>query len=242
MAERTAELAAANRELEAFISAVSHDLRAPLRAIAGFTQALEEDFGVHLDPRGGAHLSRIQAATRRMQRMIDELLRLARVSRPELHRDSVDLSALAAAVASELREAGPRRDVEFHIPDGLVAIGDAALLRIVLDNLLGNAWKYTGKKRRARIEFGAFEEGDSRVFFVRDDGVGFDPAQADKLFAPFGRLHPASDFEGTGVGLAMVQRAIHRHGGRVWAEGSVNGGATFYFTLGSRDGTWHRES
>lgn len=232
VAQRTEELARANGELEAFSFSVSHDLRAPLRAIRGFATALEEDCAPDLDTPCREHLNRIQASAERMQRLIDEMLHLSRVSRSDLHRAPVDLSAMAAAVAAELREAEPLRVVDLRIAGGHWVYGDAVLLRVVLDNLLGNAWKYTSRKSEARIEFGCTGGSGEQVFFVRDDGVGFDPSRADRLFAPFRRLHSAAEFEGTGVGLATVQRVIHRHGGRIWAESRVGEGAAFYFTLG----------
>jgi light-regulated signal transduction histidine kinase (bacteriophytochrome) len=177
----------------------------------------------------------VRAATQRMAQLINDMLNLSRVTRAEMRRESVDLSALARIVAAELQQAAPERRVEFAISDGITAVGDARLLRVVLENLLGNAWKFTGKHPGARIEFGALHPngagGGHPIYFVRDDGAGFDMAYADKMFGVFQRLHDASEFEGTGIGLASVQRIINRHGGRVWAEGQVERGATFYFTL-----------
>jgi PAS domain S-box-containing protein len=247
--ERTTQLEAANKELEAFSYSVSHDLRAPLRHIDGFSTMLLEDYSEKLDDTGRRYLDRIQAGCQRMGQLIDDLLALSRVSRQPLRRDRVDLSALARGVAAELRAANPDRTVDVVVADGIAAHGDASLLRVVLQNLLGNAWKYTAKHPRARIEFGmsAGERGSAgagessatrlpsncpAVFFVRDNGAGFDPLFADKLFAPFQRLHSPAEFEGTGIGLAMVARIIRRHGGQVWAEGAVGQGATFYFSLG----------
>lgn len=231
LARRYAELEAANRELEAFSYSVSHDLRAPLRAIDGFSQALLEDCELRLDDQGRDYLRRIRAATRRMGDLIDDLLALSRVTRQEMRRERVDLSALARSVVAQLRRLEPARSVEVVIADGLEAEGDSHLLRLVLENLLGNAWKFTGRQPEARIEFGAVDEGSRPAFFVRDNGVGFDMAYADKLFAPFQRLHAMSDFPGTGIGLATVQRIVARHGGRVWAVGEEGKGATFFFTL-----------
>ena len=226
-----AQLEAANAELDAFAYSVSHDLRAPLRSIDGFSLALLDDSGERLDQAGRDHLKRVRAATQRMGVLIDDLLRLARVSRAELQRAPVDLSALARSVVAELARGAPERQVEVAIADGLVADADPRLLRVVFENLLGNAWKYTGKQPGGRIEVGTGQRDGERAFYVRDDGVGFDMAYAGKLFGAFQRLHSGAEFEGTGVGLATVQRIVHRHGGRVWAESAVGQGATFYFTL-----------
>ncbi len=232
VAERTAELAAANRELEAFSYSVSHDLRAPLRSIDGFSQAVLEDYAGKLDDQGRDYLSRVRTATQHMGHLIDDLIKLARVARAEIRRETVDLSALAGEVLAELQKSEPGRRVECRIEPGLTAGGDARLLRVVLDNLLGNAWKFTGRQPRPCIEFGAIRDTDGApAFFVRDNGAGFDMTYAGKLFGAFQRLHTLSEFPGTGVGLATVQRIVHRHGGRVWAEGAVEKGATFYFTL-----------
>ncbi|MGB8993410.1 MAG: MASE3 domain-containing protein [Desulfobaccales bacterium] len=226
------ELEVTNRELESFTYSVSHDLRAPLRWISGFARALEEDCAPQLDSQGQGYLQRIQEAVRQMGELIDALLLLSRMARAEMRRQPVDLSAQAQAIAADLKGADPERRVEVIIEDGLTAEGDPTMLRAVLENLLGNAWKFTGKVPRARIEFGALPPAaDNRGFFVRDNGAGFDMAYVDKLFGAFQRLHGTSDFAGTGIGLATVQRIIHRHGGRVWAEGVVGQGATFYFTL-----------
>ena len=232
VAERTAELAAANRELEAFSYSVSHDLRAPLRSIDGFSQAVLEDYADRLDDQGRDYLGRVRAATQHMGHLIDDLIKLARVARAEIKREVVDLSALAGEVLAALRKSEPGREVECRIEPGLTAKGDARLLRVVLDNLLGNAWKFTGRQPQPRIEFCATRGTDGEpAFFVRDNGAGFDMTYAGKLFGAFQRLHTLSEFPGTGVGLATVQRIVHRHGGRVWAEGAVGKGATFYFTL-----------
>jgi len=221
-----------NKELEAFSYSVSHDLRAPLRAIVGFSQALLEDHVDQLDVVGQRLLERVCDGGRRMGRLIDDLLELSRLSRAEMRRVPVDLSGLAREVERGLRDAEPDRRVEVTVAPGLSAQGDPQLLRVALQNLLGNAWKYTGKKERARIELGALgANGAPPTFFVKDDGAGFDARYADKLFAPFQRLHAAHEFAGTGIGLATVQRIVQRHGGRIWAEGMVDEGATFYFTL-----------
>jgi signal transduction histidine kinase len=228
---RTAQLNAFNRELEAFSYSVSHDLRAPLRSIDGFSKILLEDYADELDEEGNDYLKRVRAASQRMGQLIDDLLDLSRMTRSEMRREGVDLSDLAKSIAEELKRSEPERRVEFLIEGGLLVEGDKSLLRVVLENLLRNAWKFTGKQTHARIEFGASEQEDERAYFVRDNGAGFDMAYADKLFGAFQRLHGGSEFEGTGIGLATVQRIIHRHGGRVWAEGRVGYGATFYFTL-----------
>lgn len=226
-----AELEASNRELEAFSYSVSHDLRAPLRSIDGFSQALLEDCFDKLDPQGKDYLQRVRAASQRMARLIDDVLKLSRITRSEMRRDAVDLSAMANEIVAELKRTEPKRNVEVVVAPRLRTHGDAALLRVALENLLGNAWKFTGTRRRARIEFGAVHRDGKTSYFVRDNGVGFDQAYAGKLFTPFQRLHASDQFSGTGIGLATVQRAVARHGGRVWAEGAVDKGATFYFTI-----------
>jgi len=232
--ERTAQLEATNKELEAFSYSVSHDLRAPLRGIDGFSRVLEEDFAGKLDETGRSHLQRVRAAAQRMGALIDDMLMLSQVTRKEMRRELVDLSALAESIAAELRKAEPERHAEFRITPGLAAKGDPVLLRAVLENLLGNAWKFTSKRPEATIEFGRIaSNGDDNAYFVRDNGAGFDMAYASKLFGAFQRLHAAAEFRGTGIGLATVQRIVRRHGGRAWAEGAVDKGATFYFTLGS---------
>ena len=222
---------AANRELEAFSYSVSHDLRAPLRAIDGFSLALLNNYQGLLDDRGGDYLRRVRGATQRMAQLIDDLLKLSRLTRGELIIGEVDLSALAQEVAAELRKAQPERQVSLHIAAGLTGMCDPHLLKVVLENLLGNAWKFTGRKEGAAIEFGADEAGGATAFFVRDNGAGFDMTYADKLFVTFQRLHLEKEYPGTGIGLSLVQRIIRRHGGKVWAEGKVGQGATFYFTL-----------
>ncbi|MDQ3816910.1 MAG: PAS domain S-box protein [Acidobacteriota bacterium] len=231
IAERTAQLQAANKELEAFSYSVSHDLRAPLRHINGFSQALLEDCSDQLDETGKGYLEEVRGATRSMAQLIDDLLQLSRVTRSEMRREAVNLSDLARAVLLELQKEDPGRKVKVQIEDGLCAYGDKRLLKVMTDNLLGNAWKFTSKREDAEISFGQERRDGETVNFIRDNGAGFDMAYADKLFGAFQRLHSAGEFDGTGVGLATVQRIINRHGGRVWAEGRVNAGATFYFTL-----------
>lgn len=222
---------AANRELEAFSYSVAHDLRAPLRTIDGFSQALLEDHADKLDPQGQMYLRRVRASAQLMAQLIDDLLALSRVTRAELDRRPVDLSALARSIVARLAGDEPERKVEFHIAEGLQASGDARLLGVVLENLFGNAWKFTSRRPVARIEFGVRHQDGQPVYFVRDNGAGFDMTYADKLFGVFQRLHTAAQFEGTGIGLATVQRVVRRHGGRVWAEGALDRGATFYFML-----------
>jgi PAS domain S-box-containing protein len=224
---------AANRELEAFNYSVAHDLRAPLRGIDGFSQVLLEDYGNSLDAAGQNHLRRVRDGAQRMGRLIDGLLALSRVTRVSIHSQRVDLSELARATAEQLKESEPERVVEFVIGEELAENGDEALLGAVIENLLGNAWKFTRRESSARIEFGCVREEGRNTYFVRDNGAGFDMAFASKLFGVFQRLHPATEFEGTGVGLATVQRIVNRHGGRVWAEGAVGQGASFYFTFGA---------
>ena len=229
--ERTAQLEAANKELEAFSYSVSHDLRAPLRAINGFSQALLEEYTDRMDATGLHYIQRVRAGSQHMAQLIEDLLNLSRVTRSEIHRVRVDLTALAHMVAQELQRAQPERHVTFVIQEGLTVEGDPGLLRAMLENLFGNSWKFTRKHPEARIELGAMQGNGTRTFFVRDDGAGFDMAYADKLFRPFQRLHAMEDFEGTGIGLATVQRIVSRHGGLVWGEGAVERGATFYFVL-----------
>ena len=225
------ELEGTNRELEAFSYSVSHDLRAPLRTIDGFSQILAEDYGDKLDEEGLDYLTRVRSASRHMASLIDDLLDLSRVGRRPLRRERVDLSALASGIADDLRGTDPEREVDFVIEGGVTARGDVGLLKVALENLLGNAWKFTSKEPRATIRFGS----SAGAFYVSDDGAGFEDAYKDKLFGAFQRLHGTEEFEGTGIGLATVARIVHRHGGEVWAEGAVGEGATFYFTLGGRD-------
>ena len=226
---------AANKELESFSYSVSHDLRTPLRSIDGFSQALLEDCAGLLNEQGKDYLNRIRAASQHMGQLIDDLLNLSRTARHELRRKSVDLSALALGSADEVRKIWPGRQVELVVAPGLQAQGDLQLLRIVFDNLLGNAWKFTSKQERATIEVGALSHDGTTAYFVRDNGAGFDMAYATKLFSPFQRLHAMTEYPGTGIGLATVQRIVARHGGLVWAEGLVGQGATFYFTLGKEN-------
>jgi light-regulated signal transduction histidine kinase (bacteriophytochrome) len=228
---QNAQLDAANKELEAFSYSVSHDLRAPLRSIDGFSQALLEDCVEKLDEAEKSHLHRIRAATQRMGLLIDDLLNLSRVSRAEMRRERINFSALARSIATELQKTQGERGVECRIEDGMEVIGDPHLLRVVLENLLGNAWKFTSKRASAQIEVGRTNHNGTQAFYVRDNGAGFDPAYTGKLFGAFQRLHGMTEFPGTGVGLASVQRIIHRHGGTVWAEGAIERGASFYFTL-----------
>ena len=226
-----AELLAANTELDAFAYSVSHDLRAPLRSIDGFSQILLEDYSEKLDEAGRESLQRVRAASQRMGTLIDDLLKLARVTRAEIRTEDVDLSGMAREIVADLQRTTPERQVEFEIAPGLKARGDTRLLRVALDKLLRNSWKYTAKQPAPRVEFRSADANGGRTFMVRDNGAGFDMKYADKLFGVFQRLHSAADFEGTGIGLATVRRIINRHGGRIWAEGAVDQGATFYFTL-----------
>ena len=259
--QRTAQLESVNKELEAFAFSVSHDLRAPLRSIRGFSEVVLERYSSQIDPHGKDYLRRACESSQHMDRLIEDLLKFSRVTRTELHWQPVNLSALAGNIADELQSAEPERHVKFVIAQDLRASGDEHLLRIVLDNLLRNAWKFTGKRQNGRIEFGAtppdanddgclFSDrsadlrpgaiinrpreqtaGPTPVYFVRDDGAGFSMEHVEKLFGVFQRLHASSEFPGTGVGLATVQRIINRHGGEIWAMGDVDHGATFYFTL-----------
>jgi PAS domain S-box-containing protein len=231
VSERTTQLEVTVRELESFSYSVSHDLRAPLRAIDGFCQALGEDYGDRLDARGLDYLARVRHAAHRMGDLIDDLLTLSRVMRSGFDRAPVDLSALVAEIADDLRRAHPRRAVQLQVAADLQATGDRALLRTALDNLLANAWKFTGERAEARVEVGALTGAAPPTFFVRDNGAGFDMAYGERLFQPFQRLHAPDAFEGSGIGLATVQRIISRHGGRIWAESRPDEGATFYFTL-----------
>lgn len=229
--DRTAELETAVRELDAFAYSVSHDLRAPLRSLHGFSQLLLEDYGATLDADGRQYLERIQANVDRMGQLIDDLLRLSRATRTGLNRTRADISALASQVIDEFRSAEPGRQVEVVIEDGLVTTGDSHLIQLALDNLLANAWKFTGKRERPVIAVGAVQQDGEPVYFVRDNGAGFDMRYAGKLFDPLQRLHTASDFDGNGIGLAIVHRIVSRHGGRIWAESEPGKGATFFFTF-----------
>jgi light-regulated signal transduction histidine kinase (bacteriophytochrome) len=233
--QRTAELVMANKNLEAFTYSVAHDLRSPLRALSGYSEALVEDYGDRLDEAGLGFIERIQAASERMGKLIDDLLLLARVTRAEMSLGPVDLSAEVTAIAGELQAREPGRRIRFAIQNGVVVTADRGLIRTVVQNLVENAWKFTAKREGATIEFGTTATEDARVCcYVRDNGAGFDPAFTGKLFQPFQRLHAVIDFPGTGIGLASVQRIVGRHGGRAWAEGAVDRGATFYFTLNAK--------
>jgi len=228
---RAKELEAINRELEAFSYSVSHDLRAPLRSIDGFSQVLLEDYSDKLDEEGKRSLQRVRAGSQRMGQLIDDLLKLSRVTRGEMRQELVDLSSMAKAALTEFQKSEPEREVECFVAEGVVTHGDGRLLRVVLENLLGNAWKFTVKRSQGRIEFGTTQGDGQKIYFIRDNGAGFDMSFSDKLFGAFQRLHGTNEFPGTGIGLATVQRIIHRHGGKVWAEGETGKGASFYFTL-----------
>lgn len=230
--ERTAELEASNRELESFSYTVAHDLRSPLRALEGFSRYLLRHYQENVDERGKDYLNRINAAAQRMGRLIDDLLKMARISRETIRPEEIDLSMMAADIAADMQKREPQRMVEMKIASGLIVRGDRELLQVALSHLLENAWKFTGTKEHARITFDVTHDKGQNVYFVQDNGIGFDMAYADKLFLPFHRLQLEEIYSGTGMGLAIVQRIIARHGGRVWAEGREGQGATFYFTLG----------
>jgi signal transduction histidine kinase len=223
-----------NRELEAFSYSVAHDLRAPLRGIDGFSQVLLEDYGEQIDAEGRSHLGHVRRSAQHMAQLIDDLLSLARVSRAELRLAPCDLVAIACDAVAELRLARPDVAVTFVCPDKLPVLADPGLMSIVLANLLSNAWKFTRGRKEARIELGCLPQADETVYFIRDNGVGFNMAYQAKLFVAFQRLHAPGEFEGTGIGLATVSRIIQRHGGQIWAEAQVGQGATFYFTIGER--------
>jgi PAS domain S-box-containing protein len=227
-----AEADAANHELEAFSYSVAHDLRAPLRSIDGFSQAVLEDNADQLDAEGKSNLARVRAAAQRMARLIDDLLSLSRLSRGELVRERVNLTRMACTTVERLREADAWREVDVVIEAGMEVEGDTSLLASVMENLIGNAWKFTNKRPKAHIHVGVATRHGQKVYFVRDDGAGFDMAYAGKLFGAFQRLHANTEFPGTGIGLAIVQRVVRKHGGGAWAEGEVGRGATFFFTLG----------
>jgi light-regulated signal transduction histidine kinase (bacteriophytochrome) len=228
---RTRQLVAANKELETFSYSVSHDLRAPLRALDGFSLAVLEDYSEKLDQEGKQHLARIREASQKMAKLIDAMLLLSRVTKSEIRFSTVNLTELAECIAEDLNKIRPKRDVSWKISPGMVATADPALMKSALDNLLGNAWKFTSKHAKAVIEMGTLLENGDVVYYVKDDGAGFDMQYASKLFGAFQRMHSTSEFEGTGIGLATVQRIINKHGGRIWAEGNPEGGATFFFTL-----------
>jgi DNA-binding response OmpR family regulator len=225
-----------NKELETFSYSVSHDLRAPLRTIEGFSQAVLEDYGATLPPQAQNYLQRVRTSAQRMSELIDDLLKLARITQAELSRTRTNLSQIAHAVAADLSQGTPERQVEIQIQDGLMVEADARLMRVMLNNLFGNAWKFTAKVAQPRVRFAAEQRGEGLVYFVQDNGAGFDMAYAEKLFGTFQRLHHESEFAGTGIGLATVYRIIDKHGGRVWANAEVGRGATFYFSLPSGRG------
>ena len=229
--ERTAELAASNKELEAFSYSVSHDLRAPLRAMTGFSEALLEEYIPVLDERGKDYLHRVSESAKRMGQLVDDLLKLSRFTRGEMIKSPVNLSQMAQQVVSEIQLQDPSREVTWVIEPNLRAIADVNLIQVVLNNLLNNAWKFTGKQKSPRIKFGCIRKESMLIYFIKDNGVGFDMVHKDKLFGTFSRLHGQDEFEGTGIGLALVQRIIQRHGGSIWAEAQIDQGATFYFTL-----------
>jgi len=231
---RNRALEAANKELESFSYAVSHDLRSPLRSIHGFSEALMRSAAAKLSPEENAWLLKISGAAARMDHLTEDLLRLSRITRSQLKRERVDLSILAREVIHELRQTDPHRDVVFAISDSLETQADAGLMRVALNNLLGNAWKYTGRRQQALISLGQELRDGQAVFYVRDNGAGFDMSYASKLFAPFQRLHSAREFPGSGVGLACVARVIHKHGGRIWADAKTGEGAAFFFTIPNR--------
>jgi light-regulated signal transduction histidine kinase (bacteriophytochrome) len=231
--ERTAQLEAANKEMEAFAYSVSHDLRAPLRSIDGFSQALLEEYGNKLDDTGTTYLERARTATERMGFLIDDMLKLSRVSRAEFNHEAVDLSAMIREITEAHRKLYPERVVDVRVQEGVMVQGDPYLMKIVLENLMGNAWKFTGKTAHSWIEFGTAIRDGKTICYIRDNGAGFDMAYVNKLFGAFQRLHTTHEFPGTGIGLATVKRIIARHGGQVWAEGEIGKGATFYFTLPS---------
>jgi signal transduction histidine kinase len=232
---RVIELESANKDLESFAATVSHDLRAPVGSISGFAQALDEDYGPQLDEMGRECIHWIRHSATQMNNIIEGMLQMARLTRVEVHRTEVDITRMARDIAGGLQRAHPDRQVEFAIRDGIMASGDEKLLRAVLENLIGNSFKFTSKRPGARIEIGARAEDGTMAFYVRDNGAGFAPEHAAKMFRPFQRLHSEKEFSGTGIGLATVHRIVQRHGGRVWAEGEVEKGATVYFTTGTAE-------
>jgi len=229
--DRTSQLENANRELEAFSYSVSHDLKTPLRIANGFSEILLEEYGNQLPSQAKEYLQRIKNATLRMGELIEDLLKLSRITRSEISRKDIDLSAISRIIADELQKTSPDRRAEFIIAPDMHINGDENLIRIVMENLLGNAWKFTRRMSKAKIEVGTITQKGKTVYFVRDNGAGFDQTYANKLFVPFQRLHLATEYEGTGIGLSIVQRIIHRHNGHIWAEGEIGKGATFYFTI-----------
>ena len=236
---RTHDLEVANKDLESFAHTVSHDLRGPLGSVLGFAEALRDGYGGELNADGQEYTHWIVDSGNQMRNLIDGLLNMSRLSRTEMQRDVVDLSAIAHGIATALQKSAPERRVAFSIADHVIANGDERLLRAVLENLIANAWKFTGKRDEARIEFGMTHGNGHATYFVRDNGAGFDPTHASKMFRPFQRLHSAAEFEGTGIGLATVQRILQRHGGKAWAEGEPDKGATIYFTTGAAHESGH---
>lgn len=231
--ERTAQLEAANRELEAFSYSASHDLRGPLRSIDGYSSILLNEYGMNLDSIAQQYLRQVRTGAQQMGRLIDDMLKLSRITRSEFKMGEVDLSCLAQGIFNDLHEAQPDREIDFVCPPNIIVRADPDMLRIVLMNLLSNSWKFTRNSPKPRIEVGSCEQDGQKVFFIKDNGVGFEMAYANKLFGAFQRLHSDEEFEGSGIGLAIVQRIIQRHNGRIWARGAVGQGATFYFTLGT---------
>jgi light-regulated signal transduction histidine kinase (bacteriophytochrome) len=229
--ERTKELQETNKELESFSYSVSHDLRAPLRAIDGFSRALQEEYESKFDEQGLDYLSRIRSATNRMGQLIDDMLKLSRITRHVLHKENVNVSNLARSVFNELLEEDDTRNIELIIQDEIFINADLHLINIILQNLIGNAIKFTGKIKDAKIEIGKTVKGDKSAIYIKDNGAGFDMKYVDKLFGAFQRLHSGKEFAGTGIGLSIVQRIIHKHGGQIWAEGEIGKGATFYFVF-----------
>jgi len=226
-----AELEVVNKELETFSYSVSHDLRSPLRTLEGFSEMLIQEYGDKLSETGQDYLNRIRKASQTMSQLIDDILKLSRITRAEVHKETIDLNAIVEPIAAELRLTQPDRKAEFIVVPEINVNGDRPLLQILLRNLMENSWKYTSKCPQTRIEVGANRQNGKMVYFIKDNGIGFDMKQADKLFQPFQRLHTSKDYPGTGIGLATAQRVIHRHGGKIWAESEMGKGSTFYFTL-----------
>jgi light-regulated signal transduction histidine kinase (bacteriophytochrome) len=229
--ERSSEIERKNKELEAFSYSVSHDLRAPLRSIDGFSQALLEDYYENVDETGRDYLNRVRAATQHMGRLIDDLLKLSRLTKTEMRQEPVPLSGIATKIIDSLKKNEPDRSVECVVEEGITVNGDPYLMEIAMENLLNNAWKFTEKTPGPRIQFGMTQKDGLDVYYIKDNGAGFDMTYSDKLFGAFQRLHSSEEFSGTGIGLVTVQRIIHRHGGRIWAEAEPNKGATFFFTI-----------